>query len=758
MLPARLNSNDTILKFLKQIKEKPTQTNDIIVVKIDESTLNDTGKKWIADREFTAQLINKISHFNPKIIAIDLILFGKSTNPDEDEQLAQAIKNSRNIILPSIISENGEYIKPYKMFLDNSSGEGFVNRNIDPDYRIRKTKLIHKTPSTSETHLSFETIIASVYRDTSIDNIKDTKETITINGHFIIPLDKNGSIFINFLPIEYMPSISAIDLLNDKIKQKNILENKIVLVGVTSKTSHDAFQTEYGIMPGVFVNAMALNTILTKNFIQNIPNTTCIFGILVMILMTGFFIYKVSAPKGLMFFFIEILLIFSIFHIAFLKNFKFDYFSVLFLCILSYTVANIYKYSYLLYFSNKLKSMAIKDSATGVATGRYFQFKLQLDLSRAKDSNESISIVIFTIPEFQDLSKKYSREQTGVILDQIGLLLKQNSRKKVDLLARWKEDKFSAILPRTDIKEASIYSQKIISKIEENEFISSEGTTHLKVFVGISNYPTVKTDSAASLISCAEAASTRAKLSGQKLIIFNPQQDKVQIDILKRKTLTSETEYLTLDIEEREKELLNTLEELKKSHQEIQKAHLETILSLVKALEEKDPYTAGHSERVANYAVGIAKQMALDENEVNLIKESALLHDIGKFGMPDAILHKKEALNADDIEQIHKHPVMSARILEKSKFFESHIPLIMHHHEKFDGKGYPHGLSGKFIPRGAQIISIADSLDAMTTGRGYNRVLNIDEAIQELKKSEGKQFDPDYIKIAIDYLLGRPKS
>jgi diguanylate cyclase (GGDEF)-like protein/putative nucleotidyltransferase with HDIG domain len=789
LYPLGLNFNDALLNISKKTSRDLLKTDEIVVLKIDEETIAEVNKKWPWERSFFADILEKISVYNPKVIGLDITFSGTSQNIEEDKKFEEILRKLGNVILAGYITEKGDYIPPYPLFAKASYGHGFVNKITDIDYKVRTAKLLYTDSSLQKDYFSFEVVAAAAYFGIRPEQIFYKNNFIHIGDTLKIPLTKNGNIYIDYIPLNNFINIPLSSILNSKEEFQSSLENKlvppykeglqkslpkgatnsglgisksldhkIVLLGTTSKALHDIYQTPEGMLPGVSINAAALNTILQKSFIVTIPTWIFLLVLFAILLLTSVTTYNFSFPKGMAVIATEIILLFITGIVLIKYGFKFDYFSSVFLVILCWFTANGYKYSTLLYFNNRLRSMVIKDAGTGLATARYFQFKLQLELAKIKNTKEEASIVVFCIPELQEISQKYPREQTGIILSQTGFILKQNSRKKVDLLSRWKDDKFSAILLKTDISEAVSYCQKIISKIEENEFVSQEGSVYLKIFAGVSNYPAVRTDAAESLISCAEAASTRAKLSGQKIVVFNPQQDKVQIELLKRKTLASETEYITVDIEEREKELLNALEELKKSQQEIQKAHFATILSLVKALEEKDSYTAGHSERVANYAIGIAKELKLSETEANLIRESALLHDIGKFGLSDLILHKKDTLTAEEIEQIRQHPLMGARILEKSKFFENHIPLIIHHHERFDGKGYPHGLSGKFIPRGAQIISIADALDAMTTGRGYNRVLSIKEAIEELKKAEGKQFDPEYTKAAITYLSGDSKS
>lgn len=752
--PLRLNINDILFNILRYTKQPKGPIHETVIVEIDEKSLIEIGKKWPWDRAFFAEIIERIARYKPRIISIDITFFGESSIPEEDQKLAEAIDRLGNVILPSYITEQGDYITPHAPFLSSAYGCGFVNKITDPDYKIRKARLIYQRPSPLKTYFAFEIIIAGAYHGIPPDKISYKDGNIFIDNNLIVPVDKKGALYINYSPIQDISSIPLQSILEEDIELESLLKDKIVMLGHTSKTLHDIHQTPHGLISGVFINTFTLDTILKKVFIRDAPIPITFIIVFILILLAGFSTYSLSVSKGILFLISEIILVIVASSLISAFNLRTDYFSVLFLILLSYSAANGYKYGHLMYSNNKLRRMVITDAITGLATPRYFQFKLQLDMAKTGEAKAGISIVVFNIPEFQELLKKYSREDLEFILRQFSLILKQNSRKKVDLISRWKEDKFAAILLKTDIEDATAYSQKIISKIEENEFLLPDTAVHLTVYAGISNYPATKIESPLALIASAEAASNRARITSQKTSVFSPQKDKIHVEILKKESPAKEEDYLSVDIVEREKELYKTLSELKESQMEIQKAHFETVLSLIKALEEKDTYTAGHSERVSNYATGIAKQLGLEESEITLIRESALLHDIGKIGLPDKILHKKEPLNEDELGQIKKHSVMATRILEKSKFFENHIPLISHHHEHYDGKGYPHGLSGKFIPRGAQIVGIADAIDAMTTGRGYNHPLSIEETIQELKKSSGTHFDPDYIKSAIDFLQG----
>ncbi|MEW5821920.1 MAG: HD domain-containing phosphohydrolase [Cyanobacteriota bacterium] len=174
----------------------------------------------------------------------------------------------------------------------------------------------------------------------------------------------------------------------------------------------------------------------------------------------------------------------------------------------------------------------------------------------------------------------------------------------------------------------------------------------------------------------------------------------------------------------------------------MQDPYLESVKSLAIALDAKDPYTAGHSERVARYSRQIAKLLGFQEDFIENLATMALFHDVGKIGVPESILRKQTHLTEEEYIQIQKHPESSLRILQPLTKYENDIDAVLHHHTHYDGSGYPGGLSGIDIPIGARIISVADTFDAMTTDRPYRKSLSINMARTELKRVSGKQLDP----------------
>jgi putative nucleotidyltransferase with HDIG domain len=194
--------------------------------------------------------------------------------------------------------------------------------------------------------------------------------------------------------------------------------------------------------------------------------------------------------------------------------------------------------------------------------------------------------------------------------------------------------------------------------------------------------------------------------------------------------------------------------QLEDKHGELRLAYVSTVRALAEAIDAKDPYTRGHSERVGVYASRVARELACRPQFVERIYLAGLLHDVGKIGIPDAIIAKPGRLTPEEYEEIKRHPEIGARILEPVSFLADVVACVRHHHEWFDGsdRGYPERLSGTAIPFPSRIILVADTVEAMTSDRPYRRGLQLDAVIDELHRFSGSQFDPVVVDACISLL------
>jgi HD-GYP domain-containing protein (c-di-GMP phosphodiesterase class II) len=184
----------------------------------------------------------------------------------------------------------------------------------------------------------------------------------------------------------------------------------------------------------------------------------------------------------------------------------------------------------------------------------------------------------------------------------------------------------------------------------------------------------------------------------------------------------------------------------------LEQSYFDTVTALIMSLEARDEYTKGHSDRVTEYSVGIARQLQLEEEMIKTIKDAAILHDIGKIGVRDDVLLETGRLTPEEFSEIKKHPVISGSIVKSISSLQETGEIVSQHHERYDGRGYPDGLKDEEIHIGARIMAVADTYDAMTSNRSYRKALDPDYAVKEIKNEAGTQFDPRCVEAFLQYL------
>jgi len=222
--------------------------------------------------------------------------------------------------------------------------------------------------------------------------------------------------------------------------------------------------------------------------------------------------------------------------------------------------------------------------------------------------------------------------------------------------------------------------------------------------------------------------------------------------LLRQFRLKRDNQRLLEDLQLRNLQLKGALRELRKAQGEVESSYMQTLQSLAAALDAKDPYTAGHSERVARWAAMIARHLKLEREEIEDIRAVSLLHDIGKIGLPEGILNKTGRLSSEEMDMVKMHPIIGAQILEPLLSFARYVPIVRHHHEWYDGTGYPDRLGGTDLPLAVWVTALADAFDAMTSNRPYRKSQNLDFAFGEMIGGMNRQFQPDCVRIFLEIL------
>jgi diguanylate cyclase (GGDEF)-like protein/putative nucleotidyltransferase with HDIG domain len=362
----------------------------------------------------------------------------------------------------------------------------------------------------------------------------------------------------------------------------------------------------------------------------------------------------------------------------------------------------------------RLEQKSRSDELTGLFNRRYFEERLREELSRHSRYGDVFSIFMIDLDNFKAYNDVYGHPAGDVILGQIGRIIKDSIR-NVDQAFRYGGDEFVVILPQTARDAAYVVAERVRRQIVEEMQKKAIAVTSS---IGLASYPADGMLSG-ELVDVADTALYHAKRTGGNRIFLSS-------NILSKPPDDGGTSGIGT-----------------------RPSSLSEVYDIASVVEAKDPYTYGHSKRVNIYAMALAERIGLSPDEVSALSAAALLHDIGKVGIPDTVLNKKEKLSKEDWEAIKAHPRLGANIVSNIPKLARTVTSILHHHERWDGTGYPEGLKGQEIPIEARILAIADSFEAMTSARSYRPALSIDEVVKELKKCAGIQFDPKLVEVFI---------
>jgi diguanylate cyclase (GGDEF)-like protein len=398
----------------------------------------------------------------------------------------------------------------------------------------------------------------------------------------------------------------------------------------------------------------------------------------------------------------------------------------------------------------KMQQQSITDGLTGIKTRRFFLEAVQGEWKRASRSGRPFSVVMVDLDKFKEVNDSHGHLEGDLVLARVARLLEQKCRQS-NVVARYGGDEFVILMPETGIEQAQILSERLRLWLATDPMLNER---HISGSFGVASFP-LHGSTVEDIMRVADAGMYVSKHAGGNRVSTAEEFKEGETIAVQRQLIASYIEgFLQRETmgPEAGEELVATLRKMCAGLQDDPEPMKEAIIVLTRAAEAHEGYNLGHSQAVTRYAEVIARELGLEEAAIADIIFAAQVHDVGKLVIPERVLAKPATLTEDEYHIIRMHPILSSDIIACVPGTQHIQELVRHHHERYDGGGYPDGLHGEEIPLASRIIAVADAYASMVRDRPYAEGKTVGEAAAELERNAGKQFDPNVVGVFLSQL------
>jgi len=386
--------------------------------------------------------------------------------------------------------------------------------------------------------------------------------------------------------------------------------------------------------------------------------------------------------------------------------------------------------------NRRLEELATTDELTGLWNRRHLAEMLKMEIGRALRQETALAVAMFDVDQFKPVNDAYGHALGDQVLRDVSKTLRDAAR-TTDIVARYGGDEFVVLMPDTSIEEGVAAAERLRQAVARCQVSDGHACVSVTFSAGIAALKLDEMDTPDALLCAADEALFAAKHSGRNCTrSWGQEGDEAADETSVNREAVDRLRARVIALSRESREMF-----------------VRGVRGLVHAQEARDPYAKFHSENVAHFGACIAQAMGLNAQYVAVVRRAGLLHDLGKIGVPDGILWKPARLTDHERSLMQQHVLVGVRILDHLRFLEREVPLVRHHHERYDGRGYPDGVSGEAIPLGGRILAVADAFDAITADRPYRQAQPVHEALQTIVGDAGRQFDPKVVDALLRWVL-----